>query len=287
MQRCTVQGREILEWGMRIVDLHSTLQNLQSKIKSLNPAPCTRNPLIKGAISMSQRRHQSVTCQICKKQYSRKQVLHADMVREKIVELIKKERPDWSSEGFICLSDLNAFRAEYVRQSLIAEKGELSALESGVVDSLKEQELLAKNVNVEFDRHISFGARLADSVASFGGSWTFIIIFGCTLLLWIIINSAALLWRPFDPYPYILLNLVLSCIAALQAPVIMMSQNRQEAKDRLRAEQDYSINLKAELEIRHLNAKMDQLLMHQWQRLMDIQEIQMEIMEEGLGRKKI
>ena len=107
--------------------------------------------------------------------------------------------------------------------------------------------------------------------------------FGVILVVWIAINSIALIWR-FDPYPFILLNLVLSCIAALQAPVIMMSQNRQEAKDRLRAEHDYQINLKAELEIRHLNAKIDLLLTHQWHRLLEIQQIQTELIEE-LARK--
>jgi uncharacterized membrane protein len=104
------------------------------------------------------------------------------------------------------------------------------------------------------------------------------------LAAWITINSIVWLARPFDPYPYILLNLVLSCIAALQAPVIMMSQNRQEAKDRQRAIYDYRVNLKAELEIRHLHEKIDHLLLHQWQRLVEIQQLQMEIMDELVER---
>jgi uncharacterized membrane protein len=99
-------------------------------------------------------------------------------------------------------------------------------------------------------------------------------------IFWIALNSFALIWKPFDPFPFILLNLILSCLAAIQAPIIMMSQNRQESKDRLRSEHDYSINLKAELEIRHLHEKIDHLLMNQWQRLLEIQEIQMELMEE-------
>ena len=107
------------------------------------------------------------------------------------------------------------------------------------------------------------------------------------IVAWIALNAAALLGAPFDPYPFILLNLLLSCLAALQAPVIMMSQNRQEAKDRLRSEHDYSVNLKAELEIRHINAKLDMLLTHQWQRLLEIQQVQLELMEEIVrkGRK--
>ncbi len=121
-------------------------------------------------------------------------------------------------------------------------------------------------------------------MAVFGGSWSFILCFGAVLLVWIAVNSIAVLRQPFDPYPYILLNLVLSCLAAMQAPIIMMSQNRQEAKDRMRAEHDYQVNLKAELEIRHLTWKMDQLLNHQWQRLLEIQKIQTELMEELLRK---
>ena len=118
---------------------------------------------------------------------------------------------------------------------------------------------------------------------------TVIISFAVVMAIWIVINTVALLRRPFDPFPYILLNLVLSCLASIQAPVIMMSQNRQEAKDRLRAEHDYRVNLKAEVEIRQINVKMDQLLTHQWQRLLEIQQIQTELMEEVLqlsGKKK-
>jgi uncharacterized membrane protein len=121
---------------------------------------------------------------------------------------------------------------------------------------------------------------MADKLADFGGSWRFIGIFCGLLFLWVIMNSALIIWKPFDPYPFIFLNLILSCLAAIQAPVILMSQNRQEARDRLQAEYDYRINLKAELEIRHLHEKIDHLLMNQWQRLLEIQQIQMELMEE-------
>ena len=117
------------------------------------------------------------------------------------------------------------------------------------------------------------------------GSWRFISIFMAVLFIWIFINTIVLIHKPFDPYPFILLNLILSCIAAIQAPIIMMSQNRQEAKDRLRSEHDYRVNLKAELEIRHPHEKMDHLLMTQWQRLLEIQEVQTELMEE-LARKR-
>lgn len=118
---------------------------------------------------------------------------------------------------------------------------------------------VVRNVNVEEEERKTFGQRVADKVASFGGSWKFIISFGIVILVWIVFNAALLRAKAFDPYPYILLNLVLSCLAAIQAPVIMMSQNRQSAKDRLQADSDYEVNLRAELEIAALHKKVDQL----------------------------
>jgi uncharacterized membrane protein len=229
---------------------------------------------------MTRKPQETVICQVCQNRKKLSEVLPGAVVRGPLVERIRKDHPDWSSDGFICISDLNRFRAEYVQDVIESDKGELSALEAQVVESLRQQELLSGNVNVEFDRQLTFGERLADKIAEFGGSWRFIIIFGGVLLLWVILNSSLLFFRPFDPYPYIFLNLILSCLAAIQAPVIMMSQNRQEDRDRLRAEYDYRVNLKAELEIRHLHEKVDHLLMNQWQRLLEIQEIQMDLMEE-------
>lgn len=126
----------------------------------------------------------------------------------------------------------------------------------------------------------SLGERIADKIATFGGSWKFIGIFAGFLLLWIIINSMVMLWKPIDPYPFILLNLLLSCLAAIQAPIIMMSQNRQESKDRLRAQYDYQVNLKAELEIRQLNEKVDHILSSHWEKLNQIQEAQSKIISD-------
>ncbi len=234
-------------------------------------------------------RHEPVVCQICKQAKKPTECLPADLVRNSVAETIRAAYPDWSPAGFICLTDLNRFRTAHVQGLLETEKGELSTLEQEVLRSLAEHETLSRNLNEEFDRELTFGERIADRVAEFGGSWRFIISFAVVLGGWIAVNTLSLLREPFDPFPYILLNLVLSCLAAVQAPVIMMSQNRQEAKDRLRAEHDYRVNLKAELEVRHLNAKFDLLLTHQWQRLMEIQQIQLEIMEEvgerGTGRR--
>jgi len=229
---------------------------------------------------MRKGQQETVLCQICREQKKSSEVLPGELVRDPIVSIIRRKYPEWSPSGFICLSDLNHFRAEYVQEVLETDRGELSALETAVVRSLKEHELLSKNINVEFEEKRTLGQRVADKMADFGGSWRFISLFMTVMVIWIIVNTIALLSKPFDPFPYILLNLVLSCLAAIQAPIIMMSQNRQEAKDRLRAEFDYRVNLKAELEIRHLHEKIDHLLEHQWQRLLEIQEIQMELLEE-------
>ncbi len=222
----------------------------------------------------------TIQCPICKQQRKSGDFVSGELVRSPIVELIRQDHPEWSPTDLICLPDLSRYRGQYVEDMLELEKGELSSLEQEVVRSVQEQEVLSENINETFERQLTFGEHIADKVAEFGGSWRFILSFGGVLVVWIIVNSIALLRQPFDPYPFILLNLVLSCLAALQAPIIMMSQNRQEARDRLRAENDYVINLKAELEIRNLTAKMDQLLAHQWQRLLEIQELQMQTMEE-------
>ena len=221
-----------------------------------------------------------LTCQICGQAKSPGEMMSAELVRPSIVEIIRKDHPEWSSDGAICRNDLHRYRAKFIEQVLTKGKGELTELETDVVRSMSEQELLAKNINREFEQKLTPGERVADKVAEFGGSWRFIGLFGLVMVVWIVLNSAALLWRPFDPFPYILLNLVLSCLAAIQAPVIMMSQNRQESKDRLRSEHDYTVNLKAELEIRHLNAKMDLLLTRLWERLLEIQQVQIDFFDE-------
>ena len=121
---------------------------------------------------------------------------------------------------------------------------------------------------------------LADAMPKYAGSWGFIIGFAAVIMIWITLNSYILTLRTFDHYPFILLNLCLSCLAAIQAPIIMMSQNRQEAKDRMRSEHDHVVNLKPELEIRHLHEKLDHLIMYQWQRLLEIQQVRTELMQE-------
>jgi uncharacterized membrane protein len=205
------------------------------------------------------------------------EVMKAELLEDPIVKMIREKHPEWSSEGFICLADLYLFRARYVAEILKTSSQEIYCLEKEMAN---EEQPVSRNLNREFESSLTLGERLSDGLANFGGSWTFIGIFMAMMVIWMGINGFALLEKPFDPFPYILLNLVLSCLAAIQAPVIMMSQNRQEAKDRLRAEHDYEINLKAEIEIRKLHERMDHLLMHQWQHLMDIQQLQVHMMEE-------
>lgn len=207
------------------------------------------------------------------------------VIRPAFTSLIKQNYPELSDSGYICLDDLNIYRNKYILQILEEEKGDITYLEDSVIQSIKDNEILAKNIDAEYEKGLKLGEKISDKFAAYGGSWRFIITFFIILIIWIAINSIVLLSRPFDPYPFILLNLVLSCIAAIQAPVIMMSQNRQEAKDRARSEHDYQINLKAELEIRNLHQKMDHLLTHQWERLIEIQQIQLELMGEIKSRK--
>jgi len=227
----------------------------------------------------------TLSCQICKKTKSPHEGTIAELIRPSLVEFIKKRVPEWDDKGFVCFDDLGEFRKNYVKEVLQDEIGELSALDQEVIESLQEHEILSSDISKQFEKKLTFGERLSDHIASFGGSWRFISLFGAVLFGWIILNAIFLLNHGFDPYPFILLNLILSCLAAIQAPIIMMSQNRAEARDRLRAENDYKVNLKAELEIRHLHEKIDHLLRRQYNRLFEIQQIQIELLEE-IGRKR-
>jgi len=155
-----------------------------------------------------------------------------------------------------------------------------------VESTMREEELIVQNLLHPPEDVLTRGQRISDKVARFGGSWSFIILFGVVLLVWVLFNTLAPRGETFDPYPFILMNLILSCIAALQAPVIMMSQNRQEEKDRQRAENDYLVNLKAELEVRNLHRKVDLLMEEQMSRLMEVQAVQLRLLEELAERSK-
>jgi uncharacterized membrane protein len=200
-------------------------------------------------------------------------------LENRILDLIKKDRPEWEGKRGICPNCLEQYRAKKFVDYLEAEYRKLSEIEQSVVSKITRRGRVSRVVHQEFDATMTFGQRAADKIAQFGGSWPFIGLFGAILIGWMGINTWVLASRPFDPYPFILLNLVLSTLAALQAPVIMMSQNRQAAKDRLHAQQDYEINLMAEIEIRDLHDKLDSLRFKQWHELWHIQKRQIELLE--------
>lgn len=233
---------------------------------------------------MKRKLKQKGICQISGIEFPMSQLVHGFSLRKPLIELIKQKHPNWDDSGYISIKELNNFRHQYVQKMMEEEFGEISTLEEEVLHSIKHSEILSKNIEPEIDENTTYGQKISDNVAAFGGSWPFIISFLIFILIWIAINIFILISRPFDPYPFILLNLILSCIAAIQAPIIMMSQRRQEARDRNRSEHDYQVNLKAELEIRQLHEKLDHLLFHQFQRVLEIQEVQTEFMEEILEK---
>jgi uncharacterized membrane protein len=212
--------------------------------------------------------------------------VEAHYIREGIFNLIKSEHPGFNEECYISLEELNLYRRQYLSSLIMEETGEINALDSDVMDAIKNNSVLSENIEDSLEEKLTLGQKVADKIASFGGSWTFIIAFFIFILAWIGINIWILVNRSFDPYPFILLNLILSCIAAIQAPVIMMSQNRKEHKDRLRSENDYKINLKAELEIKLLSEKIDHLIVHQNKKLLEIQELQTDYMEDLMNEIK-
>ncbi len=233
---------------------------------------------------MNKHEPKKIACQVCGKAYPKRELIQGKYLRPSLAALIKKECPGWNEEQYVCRSDINRFRMKYIETMLHDEQGEISKIEREVLDSINQQEFVSENVDKANEPQLSLGDRVADRIATFGGSWRFIFIFFGFLAAWMIFNSVQLLFKPFDQFPFILLNLILSCLAAIQAPIIMMSQNRQEDRDRLRAENDYKVNLKSEIEVRTLHEKLDFVMNEQWQQLMDIQEMQMELMEEIMDK---
>ena len=224
-------------------------------------------------------------CQICGEQKRQDEVVPAALVRASVADIIVKEHPSWSPAGYICHADLGRFRTAYVRDVLKKECEECASLKETENNGMKEEDHLPKNDYTEYEKELTFGEHLSDKIAGFAGSWSFIAVFAGLIFLWVALNSYMLLFRPFDPYPFILLNLVLSVLTAVQAPVIIMSQNRQEIRDRMHADRDYQVSVHTELEIHRLHKKIDHLMTNQGMRLLEIQNIQMELMEE-LAKKQ-
>ncbi|MEO8883453.1 MAG: DUF1003 domain-containing protein [Devosia sp.] len=230
-----------------------------------------------------------VASAISGKRYRKRDLVRLTTLRPTLADFIRRDFPDLSPKAMISIRELARYRMRYTEELLQEEHGEFSELDRQVAESIAKQDTIAENTEEEFEENRTFGDKLADQIATFGGSWAFLISFGIFLFIWMAINVAIGMAHAFDPYPFILLNLMLSCIAAVQAPVIMMSQRRLEVKDRLRADNDYRVNLKAELEIRHLHEKLDYLISRQWHRLAEIQQIQMDMMHDApaaRGRRK-
>jgi uncharacterized membrane protein len=220
------------------------------------------------------------------KEFLEEEKIVAGQLRFAILDLILKDHPNLLETDLISVNELNFYREKYISSFVSDNLDELGEMRDNVLQSLKEHSILSTKLELEEQSELTLGQRIADCVAEFGGSWTFILSFFGFLTIWIIANIFFLRSRTFDPYPFILLNLILSCIAALQAPVIMMSQNRQEQKDRERSKKDFMINMKAELEIRILHEKLDHLIMHQQQELIEIQKIQIDMMNEIIAKIK-
>jgi uncharacterized membrane protein len=221
---------------------------------------------------------------LSKKEFPISEKISGKAVRISIMNLIQKDNPDFTADNFLSISELNLYREMYIESFLGNQISNLTSLEHTVLDSIKENSIITDKIDADDSQTMTFGQRIADKVATFGGSWTFIIIFGVFLLIWMSVNALWLTNKGFDPYPFILLNLILSSLAAIQAPVIMMSQNRQESKDRERGKKDYMVNLKSELEIRMLHEKIDHMIINQQQEVIEIHRVQIEMMNDLLKR---
>ena len=219
------------------------------------------------------------------KEFPENERVSAKNIRQSLLHFINKTHPNFSKSCFLSIEEMNEYREKYISEFLNKKLGNLTEVEKQVIQSVSKNTMISTEVE-EDEQEITFGQKLADKVAEFGGSWGFIIFFMSFLVVWILLNVFWLSNHGFDPYPFILLNLILSCIAAIQAPVIMMSQNRQEEKDRERAKKDYKINLKSELEIRELHEKIDHLIIHYQQDLLEIQKTQIDLLENILHNVK-
>jgi uncharacterized membrane protein len=226
---------------------------------------------------------ESFRSDISNSEFPVKEKISAKTIRHSILRLIQNDYPQFSHESFLSITELNEYKERAIKDYLVKEVGELSELENTVLMSVTNNNTLTDKIDDD-EQILTRGQRIADKAATFGGSWTFIISFGVFVFIWISVNINLLANKGFDPYPFVLLNLILSCMAGLQAPVIMMSQNRQEEKDRDRSKKDYMINLKSELEIRTLHEKIDHFIMEQQRELLELQKDQIEMMNDILKK---
>ncbi|WP_164015471.1 DUF1003 domain-containing protein [Pyxidicoccus trucidator] len=226
-------------------------------------------------------------CSVCRQERPARERARLDALRAGLSQYILQRHPEAAEPGaVICRSCRDAERLALVTARLEEERGQLTAVEADVARRAAQHSTVAEDLEREFTRNLTFGQRAADAVARVGGSWAFVLGGLSALGVWVLLNSGWSGERPFDPYPFILLNLVLSCVAALQAPIIMMSQNRQALRDRRQADQDYRVNLKAELEVATLHEKLDHLMHAQWERMLELQQLQLELLTERRAREQ-
>jgi uncharacterized membrane protein len=225
-------------------------------------------------------------CYISKATLKKGDAIRGEDIREGIFKMVKSSYPGFNKKLYISTKELHCFRRLYLSSLISREKEDLAIIDKDVIDTFKKNPVLSENMYEKKEAKLTIGQKLADKIAFFGGSWTFIIIFFSFIIIWMVINVIVLISKPFDPFPFILLNLFLSCLAAVQAPIILMSQNRQSEKERTRGEHDYKIDLKAELEIKLLSKKVDHLLVRQINNLLEIQEVQTDYLEDLFNSNK-
>jgi len=232
--------------------------------------------------------HHRISCSLCEKSVNADRAMPARAVRPSLRAYMEgKHHGPLDETDELCQTCLLKARKELLLSRLERERGALTQLEKDVAEKAAGHESVAMDLFATFERKATFGERLADAVARVGGSWPFVTSFLGFLVVWMMFNKW-LKGDAFDPYPFILLNLVLSCLAALQAPIIMMSQNRTSARDRLQADHDFRINLKAELEIAMLHEKIDHLLHDQWESMLEMQQAQLDLLSEmGPARRSM
>jgi uncharacterized membrane protein len=204
--------------------------------------------------------------------------INLNEVEPKIRAYLLDKNPDLNEDSTISFVELLNYRLEYLQEQILQEQDETKKVNKEMIEKIKDNKIVSTNLNHSLDGKKTLGQKAADAIAKFGGSWPFIFIFIIVLAIWILLNSMGGWIHPFDKYPFILLNLALSCLAAIQAPIIMMSQNRQAARDRKEADNDYQTNLKAELEISLLHEKIDYLMSEQWQHIVELQQLQIELL---------
>lgn len=219
----------------------------------------------------------TASCIICGKHYSVMEGFYIRNLGRDLIEQIREEYKNVKPSSFICLSDLQHIRLRNLEKTINDDLESNRQINASLEKNLNSNHYVVKNTN---NMKLTKGQKIADILAKYAGSWGFIIVFCLFLFFWMFINTFHVFGLHFDPYPFILLNLFLSCLAALQAPVIMMSQNRQAERDRFDAENDYKTNRKTEMELRNLHKKVDQLNEVQWPHLLDIQKTEIEVLTE-------